>query len=52
MRKRVRGLLKNAGTSGSTAVTTVYGYREPWKTGKASYGKKLQRIGGPNWPST
>ncbi|MEG6615480.1 hypothetical protein V6C27_03435 [Peptococcaceae bacterium 1198_IL3148] len=52
MPKRIRGLLKNAGTTGPATLTTGSGYREPWKTGRAAYLKRLQRISGPNWPNT
>lgn len=52
MPKRVKGILKNAGTTGPTALTGGKGYRNPWDTGKASYYNRLSKIRGINRPST
>ena len=51
MPKRIRGVIKNPGTSTPASLTTAYGYRSPWDVGKASYNKRIQRIRGVNRPS-
>ncbi|WP_157834911.1 hypothetical protein [Desulfofalx alkaliphila] len=52
MPRRVKGILKKAGSGEPAAETAQYGYRNPWDTGKASYYKRLYKTKGVNRPST
>ncbi|MDO7786007.1 hypothetical protein [Desulforamulus aquiferis] len=51
MAKRIKGLLKNAGTTGEGSLVGKGGYHETWDTGKANYIKKIQKMTGINRPS-
>ncbi|MEW6696123.1 MAG: hypothetical protein ACOY35_09020 [Bacillota bacterium] len=53
MTKKIKGLIKNAGTKGEAAlVGKTGGYHETWDVGRASDIKKKQRLSGMNRPST
>ena len=52
MAKRIRGFVKNPGTTGESAlVGKIGGYHDTWDTGINSV-KKRQRLTGINRPST
>ncbi|WP_200798136.1 hypothetical protein [Desulforamulus putei] len=53
MRKRIKGFIKNSGTTGESAlVGKTGGYHATWDAGRANDMKKRQRISGINRPST
>lgn len=51
MAKKIKGFIKNAGTTGESALVGKGGYHETWDTGRANYTKKIQRMTGVNRPS-
>jgi hypothetical protein len=49
---KIRGLVKNPGTTGNAAyVGRTGGYHDTWDTGRASYRKRIQKITGINKPA-
>ncbi len=53
MRKKVKGMIKNPGTTGESAlVGRTGGYHETWDVGSANDRKKKQKLSGMNRPST
>lgn len=52
MVKRIRGFIKNPGTTGESAyVGSVGGYHQTWAAGKAARNKQTQKIEGPSQPA-
>lgn len=52
MIRKIKGLVKNAGTTGRSAfVGKTGGYHDTWDTGKASLRKYMQKLKGINRPS-